>query len=245
MSKPTKCGATSPPAPRPPAQARAHIRNPDDETEDVRITERRVDFSRLRQLVYNLVAMNLTQWCTIDFSLVRGLAYYSGVVFEVHEITGAERAIAGGGRYDGLIELFGGPSIPAVGFAMGDVVLQLVLADHGLMPDEKQLRERTGTTCEVFVISNGDEAPDRMLRTIVAALRRVGFRARHTYKATKNMGKLLKEADKSGASIAVILESETQATLKLLATGEQERAELKSLPDAIRALLAGNNAPGR
>ncbi len=223
----------------------AHLRNPDDETLDVRVTERRVDFARLRQLVFALVAMNLTEWCTIDFSLVRGLAYYSGMVFEVHEISGGERAIAGGGRYDGLVELFGGPPTPAVGFAMGDVVLQLVLDDHGLMPDEKTLRERTGSTCEVFVISNGDEAPDRLVRPVVAGLRRVGFRARHSYKATRNMGKLLKEADKSGASVAVIIESETQATVKTLATGEQDRAELKSLPDAIRAAGGGGTAPGR
>jgi len=223
----------------------AHLRNPDDETLDVRVTERRVDFARLRQLVYALVAMNLTEWCTIDFSLVRGLAYYSGMVFEVHEISGGERAIAGGGRYDGLVELFGGPPTPAVGFAMGDVVLQLVLDDRGLMPDEKALRERTGATCEVFVISNGDEAPDRLVRPVVAGLRRVGFRARHTYKATRNMGKLLKEADKSGATVAVIIESETQATIKALATGEQDRAELKSLPDAIRASMNGGTAAGR
>ncbi len=223
----------------------SHLRNPDDETIDVRVTERRVDFSRLRQLVYALVAMNLTEWCTIDFTLVRGLAYYSGMVFEVHEISGGERAIAGGGRYDGLVELFGGPPTPAVGFAMGDVVLQLVLEDNGLMPDEKQLRERTGATCEVFVLSNGDEAPERLLRPVVAGLRRVGFRARHTYKATRNMGKLLKEADRSGASVAVIIESETQATIKTLATGEQDRAELKSLPDAIRAAMGGGTAPAR
>ena len=223
----------------------AHIRNPDDDTEDVRITERKVDFSDLRQLVFSLVAMGLAEWCTVDFGLVRGLAYYTGTVFEVHEITGAERAIAGGGRYDGLIELFGGPPTPAVGFAMGDVVLSLVLEDHGLMPDERTLRERTGATCDVFVLSNGDEAPDRLLRPVVAGLRRVGLRARHTYKATKNMGKLLKEADKAGAKIAVILESETQAALKNLSTGEQERAELKSLPDAIRAALAGKTLPPR
>lgn len=216
----------------------AHIRNPDGETEDVHITERKIDFSRLRELVFSLVAMGLTEWCTVDFGLVRGLAYYSGTVFEVHEITGSERAIAGGGRYDGLIELFGGPTTPAVGFAMGDVVLSLVLEEHGLMPEEKRLRALTGATCDVFVISNGDEAPERLLRPVVAGLRRVGLRARHSYKSTRNMGKLLKEADRTGARVAVILESETQAALKDLSTGEQDRTDLKSLPEAIRAHLA-------
>ena len=215
----------------------SHIRNPDDETEDVRITERKVDFQRLRQLVYSLVTMGLAEWCTIDFGLVRGLAYYTGMVFEVHEVTGAERAIAGGGRYDGLVELFGGPPTPAVGFAMGDVVLQLVLDDHGLLPDERTLRERVGATCEVFVISSGDEAADRLVRPVVAGLRRYGFRARHSYKATRNMGKLMKEADKAGAKVAVILESETQATIKRLETGEQDRADVAALPAALRTAL--------
>ncbi len=223
----------------------AHIRNPDDETEDVRITERKVDFSRLRQLVFSLVAMDLTKWCTVDFTLVRGLAYYTSTVFEVHEIRGKERAIAGGGRYDQLIELFGGPSTPAAGFAMGDVVLQLVLEDHGLMPEEKSLRERVGATCEVFVLSNGDEAPDRLLRPVVAGLRRVGFRARHSYKATRNVGKLLKEADRSGAQVAVIIESETQASVKRLDSGEQDRAALTELPDAIRRSLDGRLGSAR
>ena len=74
----------------------------------------------------NLESRGLSPWCEIDLSIVRGLAYYTGTVFEVHETTGAERAIAGGGRYDKLIELFNGPPTPAVGFAMGDVVLSLV-----------------------------------------------------------------------------------------------------------------------
>lgn len=223
----------------------SHIRNPDDETEDVRVTERRVDFSRLRELVYTLVAMNLTEWCTVDFGLVRGLAYYTGTVFEVHEITGAERAIAGGGRYDNLIELVGGPPTPAVGFAMGDVVLRLVLEDRGLIPDEKALREDAGADCEVFVIAGPDAAAQRLLRPAVAGLRRVGLRARHSYKATKNIGKLLKEADRAGAAVAVILESETQAQVKRLDTGEQDRADIKSLPTAIRAALRGGASPPR
>ncbi|MFZ9882701.1 MAG: histidine--tRNA ligase, partial [Phycisphaerales bacterium] len=78
----------------------------------------------------------ILDWCAVDVGIVRGLAYYTGTVFEVHEISGAERAVAGGGRYDGLVELFGGPKMPACGFGMGDVVLANILRDRKLLPED-------------------------------------------------------------------------------------------------------------
>ena len=75
----------------------------------------------------------------MDSMVVRGLAYYTGTVFEL--IADGERAVAGGGRYDNLIELFGGPPTPAVGFGMGDVVLGLLLEDKGLMPEGPALMD--------------------------------------------------------------------------------------------------------
>ena len=80
-----------------------------------------------------LVDAGLADWCEWDLGIVRGLAYYTGTIFEIHETGGRERAIAGGGRYDGLVELMGGPPTSAVGFGMGDVVLGLVLRDRGLL----------------------------------------------------------------------------------------------------------------
>src|ERR1051325_1112638 len=74
-------------------------------------------------LAQQLVAAGIIDWIDFDLSIVRGLAYYTGMVFEVHEAGGNERAIAGGGRYDNLVELFGGPPTPAVRFGMGDVGL--------------------------------------------------------------------------------------------------------------------------
>jgi histidyl-tRNA synthetase len=141
------------------------------------------------------------QWYAWDFSIVRGLAYYTGTVFEIHEASGAERAIAGGGRYDKLVELFGGPPTPAVGFAMGDVVLSLILRDKGLLKPADEYLPRP----HVFVISAGDEPAEKEFRPLVARLRREGFHARHSYKTTKNVGKLLGEAGKARAMFAVIL----------------------------------------
>lgn len=117
-----------------------------------------------------------------DSMIVRGLAYYTGMVFEVHEPSGAERAIAGGGRYDNLIELFGGPPTPAVGFGMGDVVLSLVLQDRGLLPEGDALmdalsRPSASYRPDVFVIAAGQspeeqEAAAKQVRPLVAKLRR-------------------------------------------------------------------------
>ena len=77
--------------------------------------------------------MGVLDWCDYKPSIARGLAYYTGTVFEIHDAAGKERAVAGGGRYDGLVELFGGPSTAASGIAMGDAVLRLILEDRGLL----------------------------------------------------------------------------------------------------------------
>ncbi|MEC9374499.1 MAG: histidine--tRNA ligase [Planctomycetota bacterium] len=182
-----------------------------------------------------LDAQGVRGWCDAGFGIVRGLAYYTGTVFEVHEAGGKERAIAGGGRYDKLIELFGGPPTPAVGFAMGDVVLSLVLEDRGLMPTGAALLEKIGARPDAFVISNGAAASDAALTPLVARLRGHGLHARHTYRSTKNVGKLLKEAAQTGARCAVIIEDGASATVKDLDSGEtREGVALESLP----ALLA-------
>ena len=167
-----------------------------------------------------LCELGVQDWCEMmQQTIVRGLAYYTGTVFEVHETTGAERAIAGGGRYDNLIELFGGPRTPAVGFAMGDVVLSLVLQDKGLMPSDAQIAADLGLRPDVFVIPT--EATEDLVKPLVARLRREGMHARHTYKSTRNVGKLLKEAGAAHARFALILESDSTCSVKNLDTNEQ------------------------
>ncbi len=182
-----------------------------------------------------LKAAGLLEWCDYKPSLARGLAYYTGTVFEVHEASGAERAIAGGGRYDKLVELFGGPSTPAIGFGMGDVVLSLVLADRGLMPGDEAIADRLGLRPDVYVLSSGNEGADAAVLPAVMALRRAGLHARRSYKATRNVGKLLKDAAALRARHAVIIESATHATLKHMDTGEQsaEPIELERLAEAL------------
>ena len=181
------------------------------------------------------MAADLAPWCEFDLGIVRGLAYYTGTVFEIHEASGGERAIAGGGRYDGLVELFGGPKTPAMGFGMGDVVLGLVLADRGLLPkDGNELLPRP----DAFVVSAGEPAADAELPRLVARLRADGFHVRHSYKATRNVGKLLADASKQRARFAVILGAELaegRAMLKDLASGEQRPVALAELANLLRA----------
>ncbi|MBL9140348.1 MAG: ATP phosphoribosyltransferase regulatory subunit, partial [Phycisphaerae bacterium] len=186
-----------------------------------------------------LIAAGLGPWCDFDLGIVRGLAYYTGTVFEIHEASGAERAIAGGGRYDGLIEMFGGPPTPAMGFGMGDVVLGLVLAERGLLPkDGAELLPRP----DAFVISAGDEAAELELPRLVARLRGAGLHVRHSYKATRNVGKLLGDASKQRARCAIILGPELAqgaVQLKNLATGEQRMVPCAAVTDEVTRLKSG------
>jgi len=178
-----------------------------------------IEHEELLALQDELSAWGIGDWCTIDFNIVRGLAYYTGIVFEIHERSGNERAIAGGGRYDKLVEMFGGPAMPAVGFGMGDVVLSLVLNDRGLLGDGSEYLPSP----EVFVLSACDEG-DAILTSTVAMFRKEGIHAQRSYKSTHNVGKLLTDAAKANASHAVILGQELESGLvvvKNMETGEQ------------------------
>ncbi|MCB9844986.1 MAG: ATP phosphoribosyltransferase regulatory subunit [Phycisphaeraceae bacterium] len=174
------------------------------------------EFSALRG---QLEALSIAEWIDVDLSIVRGLAYYTGTVFEV--IALGERAVAGGGRYDNLVELFGGPPTPAVGFAMGDVVISLLLQDKGLMPKDEELMEAAGARPDAFVIAAKDDLDGAVL-ALLSRLRREGLHARRSYKATRNVGKLLKDAAAVRARIVIILESPTTANVKHLDRAEQQ-----------------------
>ncbi|MFO0895255.1 MAG: histidine--tRNA ligase [Phycisphaerales bacterium] len=195
----------------------------------------------IRALASRLAAMDLAEWCDLDLGIVRGLAYYTGTVFEIHESGGTERAVAGGGRYDGLVELFGGPSMPAVGFGMGDVVLTLVLQERGLLPaDAATLLPRP----DAFLIPGGPEGA-AALPGLAARLRRAGLHVRYSYRSTQNVGKLLGDAGKARARFAVILGAEMAqgaAALKDLDAGTQRLVPLDGLQAALVGAGAGRGA---
>ncbi len=188
---------------------------------------RSAEAPQLRQLLEAVSDAGAGDWVDVDLSIVRGLAYYTGAVFEVHETSGRERAIAGGGRYDSLIELMGGPPTPAVGFAMGDVVLANVLDDLGLFPDDGALRRALGAAPDVFILPAGEAVDERAVRRLVFALRAQGVAARRSDRATRNVGKLLREANAAGARFALLLRSDSEAAVKLLADDARGWAALE------------------
>jgi histidyl-tRNA synthetase len=188
----------------------------------------------LADLDAQLRAFGLEPWCEYDLGIVRGLAYYTGTVFEVHEVSGMMRAMAGGGRYDQLIELFGGPAMPAVGFGMGDVVLTEVLEDKGLLPDDVSPRP------DVFLLPLTDAGAAHM-PGLVASLRRQGLHARMSYKTGRNVGKLIKDAVAARARFAVILDDKITSgivALKDLDGGSQIEIPVADLAAKLRPNLA-------
>ncbi|MEE2719941.1 MAG: ATP phosphoribosyltransferase regulatory subunit, partial [Planctomycetota bacterium] len=178
-----------------------------------------------------LEARGLIDFCRWDISIVRGLAYYTGAVWEIHETSGNERAIAGGGRYDQLVESFGGPSLPACGFGMGDVVLELVLRDRDLITDGAELLPRP----DAFLVSMGDDTDDAVV-PLLTRLRAAGLHARATDKTTRNLGKLIKDANRARARYAVIIGEEFadgRVVVKDLDSGDQTEVELDQLESRL------------
>lgn len=123
--------------------------------------------TELQELVEHAKHMGFAHLIQIDISVVRGLSYYTGIVWEVFDTGGVvPRSIAGGGRYDKLLNSLGGPDLSMVGFGMGDVVLLLVLAERGLLPELK-----TGITDVVYPM---DAAQFGIAQRIASYLRRQG-----------------------------------------------------------------------
>lgn len=170
---------------------------------------------RLTALHERLVALGLGDYVTIDLKIVRGLAYYTGYVFEVHDRKGVYRAIAGGGRYDHLVEKLTGQKLPAVGFGMGDVVLAEMLRDRNLLPDLKGQSD--------FFLIVAEEAARPQALHLVMQLRESGYSVDYPLEAAK-FGKQLELANDRNARYALIFGKEPGAIeLKEMTTGEQKR----------------------
>lgn len=146
-------------------------------------------------LMESIDAAGLGDFLQIDLGIVRGLAYYTGFVFEAFEASGEGRALAGGGRYDALVKKLGGPDMPAVGFAMGDVTLEDLLESKGLLPEFLDAPDF------VMVIGGAEERKAAMLDA--AKLRSIGYHVNYPLKE-QGFGKQFKAANQSGARFALI-----------------------------------------
>ena len=175
-------------------------------------------FSEVKTVLATLDAMGVGEFCVYDPSIVRGLAYYTGIVFEVHEAGGELRAICGGGRYDNLLRDFGGPAISATGMGMGDCVLEILLREKGLLGESVSQKE-----LDYFVAFAEGCGGDTVYR-IVAELRARGFSASFSYKSKAGLSKQFKEASAQNAKRCIIIGDEFKdhkLAVKDMATGEQ------------------------
>ncbi|MEU3168844.1 histidine--tRNA ligase [Streptosporangium sp. NPDC006930] len=172
---------------------------------------------------------------TDDPRLVRGLDYYTRTTFEfVHDGLGSQSAVGGGGRYDGLSEMLGGPALPSVGWALGVDRTVMAMEAEGLFGDESaEARVR------VYGVPLGEEARRRMF-LLVTELRRAGLAADMSF-GGKGVKGAMKGADRSGAGYAVILGdrdiAEGTAQVKDLASGDQTAVPLAEIVTMLKERL--------
>lgn len=150
----------------------------------------------LEELFAFLQALGKSAYCRFDIGVVRGLAYYTGPVFEIFDRGAKLRAICGGGRYDNLLELMGGQAMPACGFGLGDVVLSELLKEKNRLPT-------LGPAVEVQVIALEEDLVNEAMK-VAARLRAKGRRCDYVMKPGP-LGKALKRAGESGVLEVVLI----------------------------------------
>lgn len=181
-----------------------------------------------------LQALGVLDYVRYAPQIVRGLDYYTGTVFEAWDVEGEFRALFGGGRYDNLVEAVGGDPLPAVGFAMGDVVIALILKKYGLVP------EGLDASPAPVLVTVFDEGSLLKSIELAAELRLEGLNVT-CYPEPAKLGKQFKYADRIGARVALVLgpdeiKSGTVA-VKYLLDGSQEAIPGNEVADTIRAFL--------
>jgi histidyl-tRNA synthetase len=180
-------------------------------------------------------ALGLSDYIVFDASIMRGLLYYTGTVFEAWEVGGdIKRSILGGGRYDNLTRDVGGDPIPGVGFAMGDVVIGLILQKYDLLPKD------LGVNPAPVLVTVFDE--DRLLDSFKLAteLRRAGLKVVGYPEVTK-LQKQFKYADRIGARVTLVLGPDEvekgQVTVKNLQKSEQVTVARAAVVETVKGIL--------
>jgi histidyl-tRNA synthetase len=168
----------------------------------------------LQSILDNLAARGLRDFVKVDYHVIRGLAYYTGTVFEAFDAKGEFRAIAGGGRYDNLVKLISGGKVdlPALGFGMGDVVLLELLAARGLLP-------KFDANVDVFVLIEDEKFRPQSLK-LVQDLRTAGFAVEYPLMPAKP-DKQFKRAQEFKAAFTAKFESDSIVKVRNLKTREE------------------------
>ena len=173
----------------------------------------------------------------VEFSprIIRGLDYYTGTVFEALALsTDVRRSVSGGGRYDNLLADVGGDPLPGVGFAMGDMVITVVLEELGLFPENR------GSSPAKILVTVFDEESQMASYQLSAELRQAGLKV-YSYPTPDKLGKQFRHADRIGADIAIILGPDEianqQVAIKDLKTREQITVKRAEAAAVIRGIL--------
>lgn len=190
----------------------------------------------LKVILEDLRARGLEEFVKIDYGVIRGLAYYTGVVFEAFDKQGEFRAIAGGGRYDGLVRLIsdGKTDLPSLGFGMGDVVLLELLRSRGRLPEWK-------SGVDVYCLVEDESHRPQILR-LVQQLREAGWKVDYSLTPQKP-NKQFKQATEKGAQLTLSIQQPEDADgqislrLKRLSDRREEQVCLDACEETIRGLL--------
>jgi len=170
--------------------------------------------AELQSILDSLGARGLRDYVKVDYHVIRGLAYYTGVVFEAFDARGEFRAIAGGGRYDNLVKLVSGGKVdlPALGFGMGDVVLLELLKARGLLP-------KFDTATDVFVLIEDENLRPQSLK-LIQDLRAAGYAVEYPLTPAKP-DKQFKRAQELNVAHTVLLENEDYVRVRDLKTRKE------------------------
>jgi len=184
----------------------------------------------------SLAARGLDEYLSWDLGIVRGLAYYTSTVFEIFDIGQGMRAVAGGGRYDELVNLIGGKDVPAVGFAMGDVVISDLIEDtpHAKAKMEEWLAKNEAI--DAYVIVANEEQRAQALAT-VQQLRDADIRVEYPFEP-KKIGKQFQAAEQANAQVAVVIGAEFPlVNVKNMADRTEAQCEAADLVTNVQQLL--------
>ncbi len=187
------------------------------------LKEYNVDTSEMRKLFVYLKEFNVLEYCKLDLTIVRGLDYYTGTVFEVFDKEMKYRAIAGGGRYDNLVDVMGGEKCPGMGFGMGDVILSLLLKEKKLIPELNKEIDYFVAVVEESSVEYAIKVAEKL-------------REKYNVEMEINLRKLSKQlnyANSIKAKKVVIIgsreEENKEATIKEMKTGKETKIKFRDL----------------
>jgi histidyl-tRNA synthetase len=188
--------------------------------------------------IFELVeALGVGEYVRFAPHVIRGLLYYTETVFEAWDVEGNFRSLFGGGRYDNLVADVGGENLPAVGFAMGDMVVSLVLDKFGKLP------KNLSASPAPVLVTVFDEASLPASFALAAELRQAGLKVA-VYPEAAKLGKQFKHGDRMGMRVAVVIGpdelAQGNAALKDLRTGEQETVSRGEIAASIQRLIKNN-----